>query len=656
MSQSVARLACCLLVALAPLVMPPPARAADGLVLSSHTRYEVRPADREILVTVDIAATNVVPDTTTGRTYFTGLTIPIPAEATNVSAHGGGVPLRAVVSGLDDLTSMADIDFSVGVFYQQTYRLRLSFTITDGGGAADRETWVRQSFVAFSVWAIASDGNASVEVVLPAGYTASDHLDELDVVEEATATRMVANGVDPTTFFTYVTAEKESDRTSTTLDVAFKSGVGRIVLSAWPDDPDWATRLGGFLAGGLPILEERIGLAYDVDDDLLVNEHAYQHLGDYAGYYRFADDTINVRFDADGFVTLHEAAHVWFNGTLTADRWLLEGFASWYAGEVGTEIGVELVLPELTDEIAAHAFPLADWGDPGEEAVEVEDYGYAASFAAAGKIAELAGEDGLQAVWRATFDERRAYGLSADELLDGGELRVREWQRMLDLFEIETGVDFVPVWTEWVIGPNHEDELAARADARAAYTATGSDLDGWRMPLSTRMAMEWWEFDDAVAELDRIDSLVVARDELEADAAALDLDPTDDLREAFEADGIEAAEDEAAEQAAALAAIAAAGPVVTAELSVLEEIGLLWEVDPGVHLDAAGDAYEAGEDGDAVAATETAVASREALEDRGRLRVAVTGGAVLALDAAAMGLLFALRQRRRRRSIMAGDA
>ena len=40
--------------------------------------------------------------------------------------------------------------------------------------------------------------------------------------------------------------------------------------------------------------------------------------------------TIEVAYYADDFVVLHESAHAWFNGSLLADRWADEAFASYY--------------------------------------------------------------------------------------------------------------------------------------------------------------------------------------------------------------------------------------------------------------------------------------------------------------------------------------
>ncbi len=56
----------------------------------------------------------------------------------------------------------------------------------------------------------------------------------------------------------------------------------------------------------------------------MVEEAATSRLGDYAGIYNNLTGIIRVRYDADAYVALHEAAHIWFNGDLFRDRWIGE--------------------------------------------------------------------------------------------------------------------------------------------------------------------------------------------------------------------------------------------------------------------------------------------------------------------------------------------
>ena len=105
---------------------------------------------------------------------------------------------------------------------------------------------------------------------------------------------------------------------------------------------------------------------------------------------------------------IHEAAHAWFNGSLLADRWANEGFASLYAQRAAAAIKEKAASPALTDDLKKAAIPLDAWAPatPDAEgdatsatAAATERYGYAASLALAKAIAERAGDDTLKAVW-----------------------------------------------------------------------------------------------------------------------------------------------------------------------------------------------------------------------------------------------------------------
>ena len=73
-----------------------------------------------------------------------------------------------------------------------------------------------------------------------------------------------------------------------------------------------------------------------------------------------------VGFAEPPFTVLHQVAHLWAGEAMSGDRWILEGLASWAAGQVSTEL--ELALPydpaAVAADLAGNAFPLAEWTDP----------------------------------------------------------------------------------------------------------------------------------------------------------------------------------------------------------------------------------------------------------------------------------------------------
>ena len=645
------------LIGLAGLV-PQPARAADGMIVTSHARYDVRPDEGLVVVTIDATATNVTAPTATEEYYYTGMTMPLHAGATQISASSGGAALSAtIVEATEDYVAL-DILFGVELLYQQSYDFQVSFVVRDEGGDPERDTVIRQSFVGFPVWAFGSPDatTASVEVTWPSGYAVDVTYGSMRHSLVEGGPRLVADSIDdPTSFIAYVTGEREVPRIRHEFSVEMASEAADVLMLAWPDDPGWLERQSDHLVRGLPELERAIGVDYPVNGTLIVSEHAQRHLGGYAGIFNPLVATIQLRYDADAGVALHEAAHAWFNGSWFEDRWIDEAFATYYAERVASQLGMDLVPFELTPELEASAFPLNAWLEVGLDDPDREDYAYAATPVVATEIASLAGDEALARVWRASADDRLAYAATDDDLRASDDADPESWQRLLDLLENETSEDFDPIWAEWIVESDDAALLAEREAARDTYEATVTAADGWTLPRSTRLLMDAWAFDDASDELEEVGGVLDLRAEVDAAANELDLAVTDQLRAAFEGEDIDAAEREAHEQLAALDAIATATAELAGEDDLIERIGLLGEAQPEDALEAARSAFEAGDDQAAADAAADALAEATDATDRGRARVGVGAGALLAVDVIALAAI-ALRRRRPRSGTIEGSA
>lgn len=135
-APAIALAVACALVSLATLC-PPAVRAADGLILTSATRYEVRPAERLVAVTIDAIATNVTPDTATERTYYPSATLTFQADATQIAATSGGRPLAVTVVESTDEFVAAEIIVDTRFFHRTLPRsTRLLMEAWDFGAAA----------------------------------------------------------------------------------------------------------------------------------------------------------------------------------------------------------------------------------------------------------------------------------------------------------------------------------------------------------------------------------------------------------------------------------------------------------------------------------------------------------------------------------------
>jgi hypothetical protein len=638
---------------LVAIVAPPPAAAASrGLVVLAQTRYEVLPDAHRVHITIDAVATSFEPDTAEARIYYSGVNFAAQAGATNVVAFAGGQAIGAAITrGTDDFT-LIEVTFARNVFFHQSYAYTVAFDLVDPGGSGTRDLRIGRSLAAFPVWAFGTQGEAgsSVQVDLPRGYMPGLQGDEMDASKLADGgTRLRADPADPFAFFAYLSADRPGAFADTDLRLDVNGVRALMTIRSWEDDPQWGQRVTRLMRRGLPALQEVIGVPLPVMQRLTVEEAATSRLGEYAGIYDPATGLFRVRYDADGFVTLHEAAHIWFNGSLFADRWIGEAWAEFYGVQAGRSIGVSGNTFELTPALLKARIPLNDWGAIGVESLDVEEFAYAASYSLAQDIVRRADLDELQLVWQAADGEEMAYQPShpTAESTTGVPGAVEGWQRLLDLLEERTDAEYTDLWQKWVVNKDQLPLLATRQSARNRYADVVNAAGEWELPLSIRSYMGGWEFSATDTALTEASAVLEDRQAIVSLAAELDLAPPDTLQEAFEGEGgMEAAASEAAAEIAALEKLDHASDRLDVT-GLLGSIGLLGR-DLNSELSTARDAFS---NGDVAEATRTASEVDDASShaaDAGRVRVAVGGAGVLLLDGIGMGLLFNRRRRRQR--------
>jgi hypothetical protein len=638
------------LLAALTLAAPAPAAAA-GLVIVAQTTYQVIPEQNRVHVTVDAVATSFEPDTDQGRIFYSGASFAVQPGAANVLASSGGAAIGASITRREEGFAVIEVTFGSGVFYQQSYAYTVSFDLVDPTGHGSGDLRIGRSLAALPVWAFGSDDapGSSVTVDLPPGFQPSLLGDEMAIARLPDGTtRLTASASDPFAFFTYLTADRPGAYEEERIEIDVNGRLVPVVVRGWDDDQPWREHIKEVLGSGLPELQRLIGAPYSGRGPLTVEEAASSRLGAYAGVYNSITGVIRVRYDADAWVALHEAAHIWFNGSLFADRWIGEAFAEFYGVRAGKAIGADGRTFQLTDQLLRSRFPLNDWGAVGVESLEIEDYAYAATYSLAQRIAQRSGVDGLRPVWEAAVDHELAYQPVHGDGPPETRLSstVEDWQRFLDLLEERTDEEYADLWRRWVVNAEQRPLLDDRADARELYQQTVEKAGSWDLPDDIRAAMNAWRFDDATDALAHAGEVLELREVVAEQAAELDLEPPATFQLAFE-DDLERAEREAAAEQATLAAIERAVVAARREPTLLETIGTLG-VPPDASLQEARDAFEAG---DLTAAEQAAAQSTDApaqSADAGRLRVAVVGGGILALDATWMGLLLAARNPRRR--------
>jgi hypothetical protein len=627
--------------------------AADrGLVVVAQARYVALPEERRVHVTIDAVATSYTPNPVDGLAYYPDVTIPVQPGATHVTATSAGRALSVSVNRGDPDFVNVTVTFAQGVFFEESSPFRLSFDLPDPGGAPDRNLGISPSIVAFPVWAFGSSGEpgGSVTVTLPAGFRPVVQGDPLTESKGANGEIVLSTTSlpDPFSFFAYLSADRPGAFDDTLVTVQVGDKAAPLQVRAWQDDPDWGTTMVSLMTDGLPALQDLIGLTYPAPGTLVVEEAATSRLGEYAGIYNKLSGIIRVRYDADAYVGLHEAAHIWFNGDLFRDRWVVEAWAEFYGVRAAMEIGASGKAFDLTDDLLANKIPLNDWGEIGAVQIGVEQYAYAATYHLAGLIFDRTSIPGLQSVWRGAHASEMPYQPAHGDGTPqtGVGEAVEGWQQLLDLLDERAGANFDDLWSEWVVNSAEQRQLDERATAREQFATVVDEAGAWNLPRDLRSAMGAWQFDEAETDLTLATGVLDARNEIVSKVGRLDLSPPGELEQLFERDGgLKAAGAEADLEIGALGDIATATQRLGEKETIIESIGLVG-ADPAADLDAARAAFEADDLNVAARHADRALAARTGAAEAGQTRILVAGGGVVVLGGATF---VGVRVRRRRR-------
>jgi hypothetical protein len=616
-----------LLLAPAGLVAPPTARAAGpDLTLVTSATYTVSPAKGRVNVTVDVTIANHRAETRTNTYYFDHAFLAVQPGVVNLRLVKGPAGAAAHVSSRSANATLLRLDFG-RLSSGRSTSLRFAFDLASVGSGARQLIRVGTSLVTFPVWAYASDGTSGsrATVHFPKGY-------DVTVESGSFATRttapdggiVLATGAlaNPLGFFAYVSAQQPTAYRATSLSVRAGSETIPLTLRAWRDDKAWGTRVGSLLAKALPALRRDIGVPWPHDGAVVVQEAVNRRTGGFAGSYDPQPGTIEVAYWASPAVIVHEAAHGWFNGTLLADRWAAEGFASYYAQRAFKGLKITAAAPKITAALKKAAFPLNDWPATATSATN-EAYGAAASYALAALIAQRAGPNALARVWAdaeagvGAYQPTDGQGGGAPETVDGPP----DWRGLLDLLETETGADFTDLWRTWVLRNADAALLDQRSAAQAAYHDLLAATDGWALPSELRDAMRAWRFDTATSMISAARAALAERATLEADAAQAGLTLPPMMQARFEAGDFAGATAAAAEEETAIAAIRSADAERgTAAADPVAAVGL-FGASPEQTLTAAKAVLAAGDPAGAVTKADAAAGAWDAAFSEGRRRL-----------------------------------
>jgi hypothetical protein len=620
-----------LVAALAPLGLAPAPALGAEYTMKTAARYVVEPEARRALVSVEVTFTNTTPDPAGQFSLFPSVELAIHDTATDVAATDDEGDLEVTAAARDGV-NVATVTLRDPLRFEEAATFRLTYTLPDGPGPQLR---IRPSIVVLPIWSFGTSGTVSVE--LPSDYTVRADGDPLTARREGAASILESGAIaDPTKWLALVSADRATSYETLKGSADLVSGSLAIEVRAFADDVAWGEAARDLLVRALPLLEQSIGIGDTPKGPLIVIESPPSAT---AEARPSIEPEIRVGFDEPPFTLLHQAAHLWIDDSLLADRWSREGLASYMAGVVAAELKIAAPYDPIKrrDEQAAAAVPLATWQD-----TSLDGYGYPASWAFFSDLAAEVGEAPITAALSRIASGRGAY----DERLttaEGVDPEPAGTRQLLDQLELTSGADLAPRFVAAVLGTNAQPEIDARAAARTAYAALEARAGEWGTSTPVRAAMEDWRFGDATDEIAAARRWLDERDALLADIDAAGLSVPSRLRDRYQqSGGGSEARDELEAERAVVDAYRSGIEAASAEHSFLARIGLAGGVAPDESLASANDLFA---EGDLRGASDAIAAARERLDSAdtaGLLRL-LSGLAAVALI---IGVVIVLLRRR----------
>ncbi len=631
------------------------AAVQSDLSYISNSTWTADPFEARVHVVTVVTATSKTVDLGGRRYYYDKIQLTLPAHGTGYEALSVfNKPLSTTVLS----TSAAGVIVVVGLgerlYSGQSATFSLRFDLADSGGSTDRDFRIGHKVMSFPVSALGSPNTpgSTVTVIFPPAFTVQEELGSLTRAVYGSGEVVFSSGViDDSTelsaWFTAVQPVPASDFRVRSVAI----GPLSVTLRYWFDDPGWADQVERVLRLGYPLLSQMIGLGDPIDPKLTVEEASSQDLG-FSGSYDLATGQVRISYFADPYVILHELAHSWFNGDLVTDRWIQEGFASYYAQQAVDQLGLPDHAPVLSDRLLQAAVPLNTWITAGQPNSATEAYLYGAALEVARQIAARAGGTELRLIWAAARSGKAAYQPVLGPQTELVIRRAADWRRLLDLLERDTGRSYVAIWQGWVLEPAQVPLLQQRSRALSALAVTQDAAGSWDLPPEIRRALDGWQFDQSIALMSQARGILVQRDQIAVAAAEQQTAPPPTLRTAFERSGLIVASSEATTELDVLGALAAAGQARIDSADAARAVGLIG-TDPQADLLAARQAFAEGDLSRSLSLANSARSAWQGANDAGRTRIL---GTISVLAGLFLLLVLALWRRSGRWSGWPGQA
>lgn len=634
-----------------------PARADEGLTLSTDSTYAFDPPASAVHVRVRADVANVTTDRREGnvlkRLYYTSVTLPLPAGAVDVRATADDRPVEVTVTPVSDRVARAEVPLGPNLFAGQRRTVVVEYDLR---GAPPRDpafTRVNPAYASFVAYGSGDPGAVTVRVTVPAGFDVETLGDDVAMrVEGGTLVYEAIGIAAPDRWFVGISARDDGALVRTDVSV----GDRLMAVESWPGDDEWAAFVRRNLDGGVPALERLIGRPWPLTARLSIVETVTPYLRGYAGWFLVRQNKIEVGEDLDDRTLLHELSHAWFNRDLFDARWVNEGMAEEFSARALGELGLPVPTPDEVDTASANRVTLEAWSSPGrrDDADDVEAWAYNASWSVVHRLVAEIGVERMAAVIAAADQGTQAYTPGADSTAT-----TTDWRRLLDLLsEIGGSQTAEDLFRRYVVRESDLDDLDARAAARQRAVALAAAGGEWAAPAGIDRSLEAWDFAAVGRLADDATAVLAQRDRLAAAASAASLTPVSSEAdyEAATADlsGVTSA---LARRQASVDTIVAARQRVARPRSFVERVGLLGRT-PQDELDLAAAAFTTDDTAVADAAAARAVALVDTADDLGRQRVTragagAAGGLVLLVGGTVLGVRRRRRRRRRHEAVVA---
>lgn len=471
------------------------ATAQEPLLVATKVRYEVRPDEEKVHVTVDARATNQNPDSVRREvgtiTFYFGYDLFVPAEAAAVRAFNArGDPLNIELSEVDEFFRRTTVLFDGRFFYGESYEFRLEYDLER---VRVPDLVVSRGYTYFP--AIADGTTSEVTILAPRDPSLTLSVDNPACVEQRGDDQQLVylcEVSDPATFVAWVELLRPGNVGSLERSMGLEKKSVTLSIEYFEGDRFWAERLADLLEVALPVLEQVNGHPYQGPERVVFREAGRSETGGYAGRAQATCKeacVVEILPVSSTFVALHEAAHLWSG--IFSERWLYEGFADWSAEQAALAMGLDVSVSTPTlASLPEQQLPLRQWSEQEcppircAESGATDSYGYAKSLAFLRLLEQRVGADALRTA----------------NLLISQRAEVADSRIYLDRLEEASGQSLDDLFAQWVFSPEDAPLLEQRRQARTQLAELEATLEGaWlELPGVIVSAVQTWDFERAL--------------------------------------------------------------------------------------------------------------------------------------------------------------